>query len=261
MIDHTYAVCAYKDSQYLEACIRSLMKQTIKSKIIIITSTPSEFIEMIANKFNISLYINYGQGGIVQDWNFAYSKADTAYITIAHQDDIYFKTYTEEMLKYIRATKKCLIYFTNYAEIRENNTVANNNLLRIKRIMLFPLRFSALWGSRFVRRRILSVGCPICCPSVTFVKNNLPQTVFKVGFQSDEDWEAWEAISKRKGSFIYNKNILMGHRIHDESETSAILKDKMRIKEDYIMFCKFWPKWFAKCLIKIYSKSEQSNEL
>lgn len=31
----------------------------------------------------------------------------------------------------------------------------------------------------------------------------------------------------------------MGHRIHEESETSVIIGDNARSKEDYEMFCKF----------------------
>ena len=38
---HIFIILAYKQSQYLEDCIDSLLNQTIKSKIIITTSTPS----------------------------------------------------------------------------------------------------------------------------------------------------------------------------------------------------------------------------
>ena len=32
-------------------------------------------------------------------------------------------------------------------------------------------------------------------------------------------------------------------------------------KEDYEMFCRFWPKWIAKPLVRIYRLSEKSNEI
>ena len=41
---HTFAICAYKDSPYLEACIRSLKSQTVPSEIICTTSTPSRYL-------------------------------------------------------------------------------------------------------------------------------------------------------------------------------------------------------------------------
>ena len=124
-----------------------------------------------------------------------------------------------------------------------------------------PLKIKVFWSSKFVRRRILSFGCPICCPSVTFVKEHLQEPIFKAGFRSAEDWEAWEKLSKEKGSFVYVNKILMYHRIHEGSETSIILGDDARKREDFIMFRKFWPKPIARILVKLYSSSEKSNKL
>lgn len=258
---HTFVICAYKESPYLGECIRSLLGQSVKSRILMVTSTPNDSIRRTAEKYNIPLIINEGEGGIVQDWNFAYKQADTPYVTIAHQDDVYFPEYTEQMLGQMKKERRPLIWFSDYAEIRNGKIVRKNKLLQTKRLMLIPLRFRAFWKSRFIRRRVLSFGCPICCPSVTFARENLPKTVFQVGFRSAEDWQAWERLSKLKGSFIYNKGIFVGHRIHQDSETSHILQDNQRQKEDYTMFCKFWPKWIARILTKAYSESEKSNEL
>lgn len=258
---HTFAICAYKESDFLEECIQSLKNQSITSEILLVTSTPNDYINEIAQKYEIPIYINQGEKGIVQDWNFAYLHAKTKYVTIAHQDDLYFKDYAKHAVKALEDSSHPLIFFTNYAEIRDGKRVTNNKLLRIKRLLLTPLKIKIFRKSRFIRRRILSLGCPICCPSVTLVKNNLPEIVFKPGFASDEDWEAWEYVSRLKGEFIYDTEILMGHRIHEESETSKIIGNNARSKEDYIMFCKFWPKFIAKILTKIYSTSEKSNDL
>ena len=261
MSKHTFAICAYKESEFLEECIKSLKKQTYKSNIIMATSTPNEYITGLAEKYDIPLYINEGESGIVQDWNFAYAHAETPYVTIAHQDDIYYVDYAERAVKLLESTNKPLIYFTNYAEIRGGKKIEDNNLLKIKRLMLFPMRIRLFAKSKFVRRRILSLGSAICCPSVTLVKDNLPEKVFKVGFRSNEDWEAWEMISRMEGRFLYDHQILMGHRIHEQSETSIILGDGARTEEDYAMFCKFWPKFIAKILTKIYGMSERSNSI
>lgn len=260
-IEHTFAICAYKESPYLDECVLSLEKQTKSSNIIMVTSTPNDYIQSICQKHDIPLYINTGEPGIVQDWNFAYEMADTKYVTIAHQDDLYFPEYAAEIMKNIREIDRPLIAFCDYGEVRDGQVVESNRLLKVKRMMLFPLKNSNCQKSKFVRRRILSFGCPICCPSVTFVKENLPQTVFEKGYRSDEDWQAWEKISKCKGSFVYVDKILMGHRIHEESETSIILGDNARSKEDFEMFCKFWPRVIAKILTKWYSTSEKSNDL
>lgn len=259
--DHTFVICAYKESPYLEEAILSLKKQTIKSNIIMITSTPNEYIEGMAQKYDIVYLINEGEGGITQDWNFGYASAKTKLVTITHQDDIYEPEYLENVLKELNRAKKPLIFFSDYYEIREGERVEKNRLLNIKRIMLLPMRYHILWGIKWVRRRILSFGSPICCPSVTFVVENLPEVVFKNHYRACEDWEAWEMISRLSGEFVYSKKILMGHRIHPDSETSAIIGDNMRSSEEYEMFCKFWPKWIVKIILKFYVKGQDSNQL
>lgn len=259
--DHTYALCAYKTSEYLEECVKSLLSQTVKSSILIATSTPNEYISAIAEKYNIPVFINEGEKGIGGDWNFAYGKAQTPLVTIAHQDDIYEPSYTEEMLAFVNQSIDPIIYFSGYAELRNGEKTYNNTLLKIKRLMLSPLRLKHFWRSKFVRRRILSLGCPICCPAVTFVRGKVGENPFTNDYLSDIDWQQWEIQSRKKGSFVYNKKPLMCHRIHEKSATTEIIGDSKRSKEDFDMFCKFWPKWIAKIISGIYSKSEDSNSL
>lgn len=260
-IKHTFAICAYKESAYLEECIKSLNNQTIESKVILATSTPNEYISNLCTKYNIEMFVNEGEKGITQDWNFAYSKTNTEYVTIAHQDDVYGKHYAEKVVSMLDEAPNPIIFFSDYGELRNGEKIRKNKLLTIKRIMLLPLRIKAFWNNKFIRRRILSFGSPICCPSVTFVRKNCPDVIFKHGFRSNEDWEAWEMLSRREGSFVYCTNLLVYHRIHEESETSAILSDNARSKEDVIMFNKFWPMPIAKLIAKAYGTSEKSNEL
>ena len=51
MIKHTFVICAYKESEYLEECIKSIKNQSIKSKVIITTSTDNLFIRELAEKY------------------------------------------------------------------------------------------------------------------------------------------------------------------------------------------------------------------
>lgn len=259
--NHTFVICAYKESQYLEECITSLINQSVKSNIIISTSTPNDYIKSMGEKYNIPVIVNPQSNGIASDWNFAYNLCKTELITIAHQDDVYDKEYVEYMLRDFNQSKNPIIFFTNYSEIRNGKNEDANTLLRIKRLMLIPMRIKMFRNIKCIRRLILSFGCPICCPSVTFVKSSLNYPVFKSGYRSDVDWEAWESISKNSGGFIYQPKILTYHRVHEESATTAIIGDNVRVKEDYEMFCKFWPKIIAKSLVKVYSNSEKSNKM
>ena len=49
--DHTWLVCAYQSSSYLESCVQSLLNQTVKSRIQISTATPNDHIRQIADKY------------------------------------------------------------------------------------------------------------------------------------------------------------------------------------------------------------------
>ena len=111
---HTFAVCAYGESPYLEECVQSLLKQKIRTKIVIATSTPNTHINGIAEKYGIPVYVNYGEKGLAGDWNFAYSCASTPLVTLAHQDDRYYPNYTEDVLAAAKRCRHPLIIFTDY---------------------------------------------------------------------------------------------------------------------------------------------------
>ena len=259
--EHTFAICAYKESPYLEECIQSVKRQSVRGNVVIVTSTPCEYISELASKYEIPLFVREGKSDIAADWNFAYACAETELVTITHQDDVYCENYLETVLHSLQSARKPLIFFSDYGEIREEKLITSSTLLNVKKVLLFPLRYRVLWSSRFVRRRILSLGSAICCPSVTLVKCNLPKIIFESGYQSNIDWQAWEKISHLDGSFVYSNTVIMFHRIHQESETTKIIESSNRTKEDYDMYCKFWPQWIARILIKLYAKSQESNTI
>lgn len=57
MLEHTFAICAYKESEYLEECIRSLKNQTVSTNIILATSTPNKYIKGLCDKYHIAMYV------------------------------------------------------------------------------------------------------------------------------------------------------------------------------------------------------------
>ena len=260
--DHTWVICAYKESPYLEECIRSLLAQTVTSPVIIATSTPNGHIAGLAKRYGLPLRVNDGPKGIAGDWNFAYSCAGTALVTIAHQDDCYEPDYLEACLKRLSAARRPLIYFTDYAEIRNGRKVNRNKLLLIKRILLLPMRIKALAGTRFGKRLSLAFGNPICCPSVTYVAKEMPNPPFMRGFYSNLDWQLWERLTRFHGSFEYDTRRLSYHRIHEGSETTRTIgTDNTRAKEDAVMFARFWPAPIVKILMHFYVSGEKSNRL
>lgn len=259
--DHTFVICAYKESPYLEECIVSLKKQTIKSNIIMATSTPNEWIKGLAEKYEIPLYINTGESGIAQDWNFAYRQAKTKYITIAHQDDIYHMAYLQMILFGLERGKDPILAFTDYGEIRNGEIVQTSTLLTIKRMLLLPMRLLTLQHVKFFKRLSLRFGNPVCCPATTYVRDKFDGDPFEVRFSSNVDWMMLEKQSRKEGSFCYIPMTGMYHRIHEKSTTTEIIHGDIRWREDYEMFRKFWPAWVAKPLVRVYRLSEKSNNI
>lgn len=257
IVNHTFVVCAYKESKYLEECIQSLLNQTVKSQIIIATSTPNSFIKSMAEKYALPLEINKESLGIGYDFDFALAQGKTKFVTVAHQDDKYCPTYTEKILN--KVSDDTIIAFTDYFEGRKDGLNDHTTNLKIKKILLFFLRFNFLSKFKFFKRSALRLGCAICCPAVTFNTSKVKVPVFASSLKCNVDWYAWEKLSKLKGKFTYVHEPLMIHRIHQESTTSKILENNQRVQEDYYMFNKFWPKSISKLLCKVYVKSEKSN--
>ena len=257
--NHTFVVCAYGESRYLEECLLSLSIQTISSQIVIATSTPNEMIDELAEKFDIPVCVNYGESGIAGDWNFALSCAETPLVTIAHQDDVYSDRYVEWMLESLNQVDKPLLYFTNYGEIRNGEYINDSAMNDIKRLLLKPLEIQSMQKAQVMKRGVISLGNSICCPSVTYCMDALPRPVFSSGMRSNLDWEAWERFSRLEGEFVYDNRIGMYHRIHNDSETSACIVDDTRTKEDLMMLKKFWPDPIANLINKAYTKAQRYN--
>lgn len=259
--DHTFAICAYGESRYLEQCIDSLLKQSVKSRVVLFTSTPNEHINELAKKYELPLKVNSNAKGIAADWNFAYEQTATKLVTLAHQDDIYYPDFLEQSLKQINSCAKPMIAFTGYYEIQDGKTVTDKDFinLRIKRILLSPLAINRSQKTKWFRRRLISLGNPICCPSVTYVKDNLSKKLFDEGLETNLDWAAWEKLSKREGQFVYIPKPLMAHRIYADSATGELIRNGIRSKEDLKVLEKFWPAPIARALNRLYSKSQKSR--
>ena len=132
--------------------------------------------------------------------------------------------------------------------------------MKIKRILLSPLKSRKLASTKFGKRLSLRFGNAISCPAVTFIKDNIKtEDIFKCDFVCNVDWSAWEKLSLKKGKFTFVNKPLMGHRVHEESTTTEIINERIRTKEDLVMFQRFWPKVISKLINRFYVKAEDSN--
>lgn len=252
-INHTFAICAYKESDYLEECINSLLNQTIKHKVIICTSTPNKYIEDLAEKYKLELFINPNRDCVSEDFNFALSKIKTKYGTLANQDDIYLAEFGEMLIMNMEKKLNSLIGFCQSIEFNNEKELEKTLALKIKHFMnmfiyIFP-------KSKFIRNRVLSLGCSIVAPSVMYNMQNINKLKIKFSkeFELTPDWDFWTRLSNENGSYVYVKNSLIKYRVHDESNTSKRIK--RRHKEELQIFNRYYPNWVAKFIHKFYKKA------
>lgn len=171
---HTFAVCAYKESEYLEACIESLLNQTAKAKFWF--RPQHQTIKLKRRQRNMgSLFMLIQVKRVLRMTGILPIVRWKPRISHWRIRMTFICLNTWNGNEGVWICPKAADFFTDYYELRDGTPVAKNKLLRIKRILLWPMRFRCFKNSRFIRRRSLSLGCPICCPSVSFVRKNLPK--------------------------------------------------------------------------------------
>ncbi|MCH2035299.1 MAG: glycosyltransferase family 2 protein [Tenacibaculum sp.] len=262
MLNHTFVIPAYKESPYLESCILNLKKQSVKSHIIITTSTPTSESEDVAKKYNIPFIVNHSEKkGIGNDWNFALSQSKTKLATIAHSDDIYEENYAEIILQFYKKYPKSSIFFTDYRDVVGSSIRSHSLNYFVKKTLLLPFLLKKSHNSKFFKKSSLVFGDAICCPSVTFNLELIGNSneLFSTKHKCVLDWLAWLKLAEEKGSFTFINKKLIQHRIHENSETSVSLNSGIREKEEYETFKSIWGTRFAKLLMKFYSLGHKDN--
>jgi glycosyltransferase involved in cell wall biosynthesis len=252
--DHSFIIPAYGDCPYLEDCILSLKNQSIQSEILIVTSTPSDHISRLAERYGIEVRINSGEAGLANDWNFAYRQCKTKYLTIAHQDDVYYPEYVTKCLQAAgsRNVNDELILFTDYQEIAGGNIRRFSLTIIIKRMMLFAFIPFGSASKSICKRMLLAFGNSISCPTVMYNTKNIGSFQFNNGFRYNLDWDAWLQLAAKSGRFIYVGKKLMGHRLHAGSETSKNIGNRQRMVEEKQILQTIWGRWLGEGIFFFY---------
>lgn len=260
MLNHTFAVCAYHDSPYLEACIKSLKKQTVPSKIILCTSTPSLFLEEMARACDIPYYVREGKSSILDDWNFAYDKAETTLVTIAHQDDKYHRDYVRYVRRCWKRYPDTSVYSTDCAIIKNNIVQRPGAVDIVKKLLRLPLRLQPFANRKAVKQAALRFGNPIICPSCTYHKGMLGTPLFRSEFEFALDWEMMWKLAARPGRFICKEKRLLLYRVHGDAATKQSIVNHRRAEEEMAMYRKIWPQPIASLLMHFYRKAHNTYD-
>lgn len=257
---HTFVVPAFGFTGHLAQCLASLQAQSVGgSEILVVTSTPSAELSALVQAKGVPLVVHEGNRGIAHDWNAAFERAGGDWVTLAHQDDIYHPRFCELTLRAIAGGQDALIAFTDYEELGPAGPRQRSTLLKIKRGLL---ELGFLGGnvarSRFAKTNALRFGCAIPCPAVTMRRE--ARVRFDPSFGVNLDWAAWLDLCERPGSFVWVREVLMAHRIHEESETTQAIAAGRRAREDEQLLRRLWPAWIARMIVRSYGLAYASNK-
>jgi hypothetical protein len=260
-MDHTFAIPVYRAAPNLAALIESLRAQTgARSEILLASSTPSAELAALAKRYTLPLHINPQRIDIAMDWNFALGAAQTAFVTLAHQDDLFVSAYAGQLAGALRRHPGALFAFCDYSEHTPLGARPTNINLRIK----LALRRRAFGARECITEprdkvRLLSLGNPICCPSVMLNRSALADFSFPGGFQTNLDWMAWLELARRPGGFVYVRERLVSKGVHAGSETTLTIANRAREREDRALFDALWPRPIAAALATLYKFSYRAN--
>lgn len=238
---HTFVILAYKESPYLEACIHSVLSQSVHSTVVIATSTPNSYIQHIADENGLQVLVNSNGGSIGKDWNFGLQCADTNYVTLAHQDDIYYPDFAARCI--VEAEKhtysKPLMAFTRSLTYQGDKEVGLSIKNIVRWILIMPFHLKRCISSKGIKQSILLFSNSISCPGVFYVKENLKAFRFNEEAKYILDWQAWYEMSQMEGSFIYVPDVLHMHREHGESATSSTQLTILQ-QEEFNLLKRIW---------------------
>jgi hypothetical protein len=257
---HTFVVLAYGRSPFLESCLESLHGQSVASVVTVSTSTPFAGLEDVCARFGADLRVHGPNRGIGHDWNMGLRAAETAWVTLAHQDDVYAPGYAAFVHDVAARHPDDLLAFCAYDELVGDRTRAPVPMLRVKRGLIEAayLGRGRITGRR-AKRRLLRFGNPVACPTVALHRARLADFGFRADMKTNMDWMAWLDLADREGGFSFERAPLVSHRIHAESETSATIGSGSRSDEDLQVFERLWPRPLARGLSRLYALSYRSN--
>lgn len=249
---HAFVVPAHGDSPYLDACLQSLRGQSVASRIVVATATPSAAIAAAAERGGAELAVNPCAGGIGADWNFALDRAQRRFVTLAHQDDLYRPDFLARTLALFARRPRGALVFTGARHMDGAGRVHASKLSVAKAAITGAAMAGSQVAGPLRRAALLAFGNPIHCSSVTFDTDKLPGFRFDETLRSNLDWEAWLRLHRQGAVFLHDREPLVDRRYHAGAETTRAIRDGVRRREDLQMFEAVWPRPVARAIALAY---------
>ncbi len=222
--------------------------------MLITTSTPSAFIDAVAQEYAVPVLVNGGQSGIAGDWNFALGATGARWVTLAHQDDVYRPRFLERSLALLRSSQGVMC-FTSYQEIDDEGRDTSSKISKVTHL----LEWATLGGRTVITparmRAFLSMGDPLPCSSVTFDRARLGDFAFSDDYKCNLDWDAWVRLLEQGRLCVRVPERLVGRRHNPLTATSRLIREGVRQREDLRMFRRLWPSPLAEAIALAYRAS------
>ena len=245
---YSVVIPAYNGAKYIERTLLSVINQTRKpDEIIVHDDNSSDETRAICEKYasKISYYLNDdGPSGFVNGWNRAVQFAKGDYISILHQDDIFYPTFLEEAENALHQNPDIRHLFAVCDYIDETDKVIaslnNHQLFNSKKLKL--QKYSGKEYVAAYQQTYDNIPHIHRCPGVI-----THRTIFEDGcnYNAAAGHIADDDFFYRVGQFsdvIGLLQPLAAYRLHQESETGSIgdIKLVQRLAKDYIYQVKQW---------------------
>ena len=176
-------------------------------------------------------------------------------ITIAHQDDIYDRNYTKEILNKYKKNKDATIIFTDNYEINNDRKVVKSKKLFREKYYLYPLKHKFFQDKKYFKLRSVKKEKFICTSSITFIKKNNKEKIFPENLLYDNDWQGLIDLAKEKTKFVFLNKKLVGYRVSNKKICQK------KIEEDKEILSSLYSKWYyEKVIMKKDKKIVQKEE-
>lgn len=234
MNEFLVSICipTYKQTQYLNKCLDSILAQDFKNfELIISDDTPNDSIEQfLISKLKNVPYVYYRNSpslGTPENWNFAISKANGKYIKIMHHDDFFTQpTSLSLMVKKLESNNASFLFCQTDVWYSKANTH------RIQKVSDKQLKILKEKPELLFFKNIIGA------PSATIYLNN--KFIYDKNFKWLVDIDFYLQFLYNKQSIIYLNKTLIS-TIHDAEGqvTGSVIDDKnIQIKEHVLLFNK-----------------------
>ena len=248
---HTFVILAYLENDNLLECVKSVLNQTVKSNVIIATSTKNDYIIDLASEYGLGVMVNDKPSNKGSDYNYALNAFDTELVTIAHQDDVYDRNYVKEIINCYNKNKDASIIITDSYEVLEDKKLKRSKSLLKKQFLIKPLKYKKFQNKKYFKLRSLKYNQSFCTSTVTYIKKNIKSDFFSTNLTYNNDWQAFINLAKVDSKFVLIDKKLVGYRIN----LNEVNIDK--VKEDILIYKSLWPNFIIDYL---YKKKELKKE-